>query len=109
MSDDQFQRRGQSLEDMFFYKSDQALLEKMRQELADREARDQLSSLTGITNEQLLDVLVSHHVKPETLACVMLIPLVMVAWADGKLDEEEKLAVLRAVKEKGLSENDWRP
>ena len=105
MSEDQFERRGNALEDMFFYRSDQELLEQIKQDLADKEAREQLASFSGITNEHLLDELVSQNVRAETLACVTLIPLVVVAWADGKLDEEEKLAVLRAFKEKGLATN----
>ena len=105
MSEDQFERRGNALEDMFFYRSDQELLEQIKQDLADKEAREQLASFSGITNEHLLDELVSQNVRAETLACVTLIPLVAVAWADGKLDEEEKLAVLRAFKEKGLATN----
>ena len=104
MSEDQFERRGNALEDMFFYRSDQELLEQIKQDLADKEAREQLASFSGITNEHLLDELVSQNVRAETLACVTLIPLVVVAWADGKLDEEEKLAVLRAFKEKALVE-----
>ena len=106
MSEDQFEQRGQVLEDMFFYKSDQALIEKMRKDLAAQEARDQLATLSGISDDHLLDSLVAHDVKAETLACVTLIPLVVVAWADGKLDEEERLAVMRAVQEKGLSGNE---
>ena len=73
MSEDQFERRGNALEDMFFYRSDQELLEQIKQDLADKEAREQLASFS----------------RAETLACVTLIPLVVVAWADGKLDEEE--------------------
>ena len=105
MSEDQFERRGNALEDMFFYRSDQELLEQIKQDMADKEAREQLASFSGITNEHLLEELVSQNVRAETLACVTLIPLVVVAWADGKLDEEERLAVLRAFKEKGLATN----
>ena len=57
MSEDQFERRGNALEDMFFYRSDQELLEQIKQDLADKEAREQLASFSGITNEHLLDEL----------------------------------------------------
>ncbi len=100
MSEDQFERRGNALENMFFYRSDQELLEQFKQDLADKETRERLSSFS-----HLLDELVSQNVRAETLACVTLIPLVVVAWADGKLEEEERLAVLRAFKEKGLATN----
>ena len=36
-------------------------------------------------------------VRPETLSAVALIPLVMVAWADGRVDESERLAILNAL------------
>ena len=45
MSEDQFERRGNALEDMFFYRSDQELLEQIKQDLADKEAREQLACL----------------------------------------------------------------
>ena len=70
MSEDQFERRGNALEDMFFYRSDQELLEQIKQDLADKEAREQLASFSGITNEHLLDELVSQNVRAETLASV---------------------------------------
>lgn len=105
MSKDSFAERGQNLEDLFFAKKNQELLDKMRQELEAKEAREKLSATSGISNPKVLDELISHKIGPETLAAVSFIPLVAVAWADGKLEASEKQAVLRAMKEKGYPED----
>lgn len=105
MTSDDFSSRGQALEEMFFHKKNQELLEKLKAELESKQARQQLSSVSGITDEAVLDSLVTAGIRAETLACLSLIPLVAVAWADGKLDTAERQAVMRAVKEKGLPGN----
>jgi len=105
MTIENFGDRGRAMEDSFFRRRDQELLASMRSELEAKAARDALAAVSGITDERLLDALVEIGVRAETLACVSLIPMVAVAWADGKLDEPERNAILRAVREKGLPGN----
>lgn len=105
MTIDDFGSRGHALEEMFFHKKNQELLDKLRVDLESKQAREQLSEVTGITDEGLLNALIAAGISGSTMACLSLIPLVAVAWADGRLDESEKQSVLRAVKEKGLPGN----
>lgn len=51
----------------------------------------------------MLDKLAGLNIPSETLAAISLVPLVMVAWADGGIDQKERAAVLSAAAEEGLA------
>jgi hypothetical protein len=98
------------LEDMFFLKEDQKLIDKLRAMRKLKETKEELSKVSGIKNEAILQKLVDLAIRPETLASLSLVPLVEVAWADGAVDEDEKKAVLAAAERmdfpKGSTEYD---
>ncbi|MFK7766947.1 MAG: hypothetical protein AB8B55_06970 [Mariniblastus sp.] len=100
--DDSLNNRGRAMEDAFFAKSDQALLEKMRAELSAQESRQALKAASGISDEAVLDALHESGITPETLTSVSLIPLVAVAWADKKMEDAEKAAILKAADVAGI-------
>lgn len=99
---DSFERRRQALEEEFFKKQNQALLEKLRNQLEATHPKAVLRKITGIDDEKVLDTLVALHVNHETLAAFALYPLVEVAWADGRVDDREREALLRAVAQQGI-------
>ena len=84
------------LENEFFAKRDAQKLAALRQEMAKRTEREGLARVTGIPDEAALSQLVEVGVTVDTLAALALVPLVLVAWADGKLDAKERRAVLDA-------------
>jgi hypothetical protein len=98
-----FEKRGASLEEAFFKDRDQQLMEKMRGELAAMEETKKLAHVTGIVEERVLSGLVKAGVRAETLAAVVLIPLVEVAWCDGSISPEERDAVLNAAVSQGIA------
>jgi len=85
-----------NLEQTFFFKEDQRLIQKLREMRQMQETREALAHVSGIKNEGILDRLVELQVRPETLAALACIPLIEVAWADGKLDDRERDAVMKA-------------
>jgi hypothetical protein len=97
--------QGKNLEDQFFLKEDQKLLDKLRQLKKMQESKESLEKVSGIQNDQILETLVSLNIRPETLGPLSLIPLLEVAWADESLDEKEKKAVISAVKQTGRAKN----
>jgi hypothetical protein len=99
---DAFGDRRKSLEEQFFKDKDRQLMEKMRGELAALEHRRQLAHVSGIVEERVLDNLVKAGVTAETLAAVVLIPMVEVAWVDGSVSPEERDAVLNAAAAQGM-------
>ncbi len=98
------QVRGQALEDSFFRSVDQALVEIMREDAASDESRLRLCESTGIKNEEILDELMDAGVTQSTLIAFLLLPLAEVAWADGKVDEEEQSVVINTAVALGYSE-----
>lgn len=99
---DDLHKRGKVLEDMFFKRQDDALLEKMKADMEAKENRAALATAAGLEDESTLDALLAIGVSPESLTSVSLIPLVAVAWADGKMEAKEKKAILDAAAQSGI-------
>ena len=101
---EELNRRGHALEDAFFKQRDNELLAKLRADVEGQDHRSALRTVSQIDDDATLDLLVAHQITPETWTSISLIPLVAVAWADGKMDEKERLAVLRSAHESGVAE-----
>ena len=102
MSNDFLGDRRTGLEDAFFAQQD-AILRRRLGEAGEATARkDALSAASGITDGAVLDKLLAQNVTGATLAALSLVPLVVVAWADGSLDDRERSAILSAAEQAGL-------
>jgi hypothetical protein len=95
--------RGKSLEDEFFRREDKRLLQKLEQMRAADTNREALAKAAGIGNPAVVDKLLELGVKAETVAALALVPLVEVAWADGKLDSRERGVILERARQSGLA------
>jgi hypothetical protein len=95
--------RRRALEDEFFRKQDEALTKKYREMQTLQVTRDELGRISGIKNTAVLDKLVQLGVHAETLAALTIVPLMAVAWADGRLDDREKAAVLKGAAQSGIA------
>ncbi len=95
--------RGNSLEEEFFRKQNAELLEKMRTGQESESARKALAEATGITDDAVLDRLEADGVTGASATALSLAPLVAVAWADRKLEEKERAAVLKGAEEAGVA------
>lgn len=98
--------REKALEDAFFARHNQALVQKLRDADQAKTRRAAIAAASGITDEALLDKLAEMKIGPEMLAAIAYVPLVLIAWADGSLDAKEREAVLAGAREGGL---DTRP
>ncbi|RPJ84886.1 MAG: hypothetical protein EHM13_02805 [Acidobacteria bacterium] len=96
--------RARTLEDRFFLEQDRVLMEKHRELKKMEETRLALASVSGITNQGVLQRLVDLNVQAETLASLAVVPLVEVAWADGRVEDKEREAIMRASAETGIRE-----
>jgi hypothetical protein len=97
-----FEARGRALEEAFFKQRDQQLMDKLRGEMESLEESRKLAHVSGIVQEQVLMNLVKAGIKGETLAAVVTIPMVEVAWCDGAVSLAERTAVLNAAAKQGL-------
>jgi len=101
MSDGILSDRRKALEDQFFQRQDQELLRRLKQ----TSERQQISEITGITDAAALDAISDAGIGAETLAAIGIVPLVAVAWADGRLESNERRAVLHAARDAGLGQD----
>jgi len=94
-----FDERRRALEDAFFTKQDHKLLEALKV----RKEKDDLRKASGIEDEALIDRIIELGLGSADLAALSLVPLVQVAWADGRMDERERRAILSAAESTGVN------
>ena len=99
---DSLSSAGKALEDAFFAREDARLLEQLRAKAKQEERRKALREVVLIEDEGLVDHLLELGIGPETVLAVTLIPLVMVAWADGTIEPKERQAIVQAAEQKGV-------
>ena len=104
MTDDAFKAREQALENEFFYNVDKQLLAHLRDDIAHARSQEELAAITGLENPDLLDELLEAGIEGSKVMAFMLLPLAIIAWADGQVDEEEKQAVLNTATALGYGE-----
>ena len=104
MSDELFGDRRKALEEEFFRRQDAALMARRRNEEERRAARAALAAASHITDDALLDQLMALGISADTLIALSLVPLVEVAWADGKVEDSEKRPILEAARADGMEE-----
>ena len=95
------ERRG-ALEDEFFHKQDQQKLAQMKDKLSSQATKDELRKVSGMTDDEVLDKLVTLGLSGKTVAALSLVPLIYVAWADGAIQDNERDAILHGAAGKGL-------
>lgn len=102
MSGEFLDDRRRALEEAFFAKHNEALRRQLHETGEVGSKRQAIAAATGITDPAVLDRLAGLDVGLDTLAAISLVPLVMVAWADGSIDEKERAAILSGAAEAGL-------
>lgn len=98
-----FQTSSRFLEETFFLEQDKVLIERLRAMKKMAETKEALSAVSGITNDAILSRLVELDIKPEVVAALVAVPLIEVAWADGKIDSEERELILTHANERGIT------
>ena len=105
MSEDAMAKRGKGLEEEYFHRKEQELMEKLRKQ---REAEAQMKGLaeaSGIPNEEILKTLQDLGFTRETVSLLHLVPFISVAWADNKVSEAEREMILEAARSHGVGED----
>lgn len=102
MSGDALSDRGRALEEAFFAQQNEALRQRLRAAGDAAAQRQAFAAASGITDDAVLDKLIGLGIGAETLAALSLVPLVLVAWADGSIDAKERGAVLSGAEAVGI-------
>ena len=94
--EDRMTDRSRTQEEAYFRRKDQELLERGRQHHAREVKLQQLGDATGIADRATLEELVTLGYTADTVQLPPLLPLVMVAWADGTITSAERDVILEA-------------
>jgi len=99
---DMFHAREHWLEETYFRKRDQELIEKLHERRARETERQHMAESTGITDPATLEELQADGYTEETIALLPLIPLVEVAWAEGGVADREREMIFRIAESRGV-------
>ncbi len=103
MSEQVLQQTKQVLEQQFYGTSAAQGVGSLCATLDTRTTSDELRELLVVADATLLDRLVESGMTGSAAAALTLVPIIEVAWADGKIQKAEKLAVLGGSNECGLA------
>ncbi len=99
------EERGRALEDEFFHKENQAKLAAIKAKQEIKESKEELKKASGMSDDAVIDHLVSLGLRANTIAALSLVPLVAVAWADGEVQDDEREQIMQAATGKGLEKD----
>jgi hypothetical protein len=94
--------------DAIFHEQDNEVRQAFRERMEKMARRDQLTQVSGIRDDVLLDRLIELDIGPEALAALEIVPLVFVAWADNRVQPEEKEKVIALAQAAGIKPQDGR-
>ncbi|HTM21282.1 MAG TPA: hypothetical protein VL172_12265, partial [Kofleriaceae bacterium] len=92
------------LEEEFFRREEASKLAAYADNKEREPLRKELAAASGMTDTAVLDKLIDCGITAKTMTAVSLVPLVAVAWADGKIQDNERNAILQSAKGKGIEE-----
>jgi hypothetical protein len=102
MTKDVFKDRERGLEEEFFRKEDAKRLEKMRETAKLQEIAGALAEILKVQSPELLSRTIALGINRDNAPAFLLAPLVQVAWAEGKVTEPEREAILRFARDRGI-------
>ncbi len=108
MSSPFLNEQSRTMLDALFHEQNQRLLAEFHERLEKADRREQLAKICGVHEEKLLDHLVDLELQPEAVAAIAIVPLAVIAWADGAVQEQEREAIIQAARDSGVASDDGR-
>ncbi len=103
MSDkDIFVEREHWLEEEYFRKKNQELIEQMHERQAREADLQRMSEATGVSDHETLEALQDLGFTAETVQLLHLVPLVEVAWAEGGVADRERELIFKVARSRGV-------
>lgn len=101
-NDEALPGRRRALEEQYFQKREQELIEKLRRRGEEDAKRRRMAEQTGVADEEILQDLQALGYTPETVMLLHLLPLVQVAWAEGGVSDGERDLIMQAARSRGI-------
>lgn len=103
MSDrDIFAEREHWLEEEYFRKKNQELIEKLHRQQAREAEHQQIAQVINVSDQEVIGALQDLGYTPETVHLLYLIPLIQVAWSEGGLADRERATILKVAETHGV-------
>lgn len=102
MTDDILHERGRAMEAQWARQRDEELIQKLRERAKLDEISRALAKKLRVDDPALRQRLIDLGVTHDTGPALFLVPLVAVAWADGKVSDREKDAILEMAAARGV-------
>jgi hypothetical protein len=91
------------LEEEFFARENQRLLEHLKDKRDQSAKRAALRQVMPSADDEFVDHILELGIGPEMVLAITLVPLVVVAWADGDIAPREREAIMKAAEERGVA------
>jgi hypothetical protein len=105
MSDhDAFAERGRALEEEYFRRKNRELVEKMRRDASNEEARHEMGVKTGLHDPEMLNELQALGFSPDTISLLPLMPVIQMAWGENAVTDAERAALVKLARARGITD-----
>ena len=98
-----FEKRESQFEAEYFNRKNAEQIDQLKAVFRKKMDKESISKATGVTDDKTLDRMVELQLNGELMSAFQLYPLVEIAWADGKLDDSERAAVMAAAEKRGVA------
>jgi hypothetical protein len=99
---DGFTKRERWLEEEYFGKKNQELIEKLRERRARETDRQKMAEITGVDDQEVLEALQDLGYTSDTISLLHIVPLVEVAWVEGGVADRERQMIYRIARARGI-------
>lgn len=100
-----FSEREHWLEEEYFRKQDQLLIEQLHQRRAKEDDRQRLAETTGLKDEEAITALQDLGYTSDTIELLHMLPLVEVAWASGAVTDKHRKVIMKIARMRGIQAN----
>ncbi|MBO0798818.1 MAG: hypothetical protein J2P31_08330 [Blastocatellia bacterium] len=97
-----FQKREYWLEEVYFRKRDQELVEKLHRRRARQAENRQMAEIAGVSDQDVIDALQDLGYTAKTVQLLYFVPLVQVAWSEGGVADRERATILNLASTRGI-------
>jgi len=97
--------RKRSWEEEDFRKKRDDLIETMRRNSDLESERQSMAKVIGVADEEILREIQDFGFTCETIRLLYFVPIVLIAWAEGKVTNSERKLIFEAAREQGIEEN----
>lgn len=97
-----FEKREYWLEEVYFRKRDQELVEKLHRRRARQAEHQRMAEIVGISDQDVIDALQDLGYTAKTVQLLYFVPLVQIAWSEGGVADRERATMLNLATTHGI-------